>query len=294
MLALRGARADGRGAVAIQRSIGSVDKALLALQRLGEVGPDGRPLNRLAVDLGINKASLHHTLSVLRQRGFVEQTSNGNYRLGNGALSLADSYMRDDSICQMQDALKHLSHTVNEICHLGVLVGEEIVCVQKIVPKTAINTWSTVGFRDPALSTALGRAIVSQTYLDFESFSQAFPTPIFRRTHYTLSTPKEIWMEMVATHKRGFAREVDEFVVGQSCLSVAVLRRHKPVAAISIACPTERLGVKREQSLLRSLYEDLVPLLPPGLSLQMPVEPKLGGVPAAHRTARCADAFAGR
>jgi hypothetical protein len=25
------------------------------------------------VDLGINKASLHHTLSVLRQRGFVEQ-----------------------------------------------------------------------------------------------------------------------------------------------------------------------------------------------------------------------------
>jgi DNA-binding IclR family transcriptional regulator len=151
-----------------------------------------------------------------------------------------------------------------------------------------------VGFRDPALSTALGRAIVSQTYLDFESFSQAFPTPIFRRTNYTLSTPKEIWMEMVATHKRGFAREVDEFVVGQSCLSVALLRRHKPVAAVSISCPSDRLGMKREQSLLRSLYEDLVPLLPPGLSLQMPVESKLGGAPAAHRAARCTDAFAGR
>jgi IclR family acetate operon transcriptional repressor len=48
-----------------------------------------RALNRLAVDLGLNKASLHHTLSVLRHRGFVEQDSNGNYRLGRAALSLA-------------------------------------------------------------------------------------------------------------------------------------------------------------------------------------------------------------
>lgn len=72
-----------------ERLIGSVDKALLALQRLGEVGAEGRALNRLAADLGLNKASLHHTLSVLRHRGFVEQDRNGNYRLGPAALSLA-------------------------------------------------------------------------------------------------------------------------------------------------------------------------------------------------------------
>jgi len=268
--------------MAAQRSTGSVDKAVLALQRLSEVGPDGRPLNRLAVDLGINKASLHHTLSILRQRGFVEQNSNGNYRLGNAALSLADSYLHDDSVRQMHGALEHLSRTVNEICHMGILVGEEIVCVEKIVPKTSINTWSTVGFRDPALTTALGRAIARRTYVDFESFCQAFPTPIFPRTQHTLSSHKEIWTELVGARKRGFAREIDEFVVGSSCLSVAVLRRHRPVGAISITCPTERLGMQREQSLLRALHEDLAPNLPPGLSLQMPVEARLGGIAATH------------
>jgi IclR family acetate operon transcriptional repressor len=280
--------------MAAQRSTGSVDKAVLALQRLSEAGPDGRPLNRLAVDLGINKASLHHTLSILRQRGFVEQNSNGNYRLGNAALSLADSYLHDDSVRQMHGALEHLSRTVNEICHMGVLVGEEIVCVEKIVPRTSINTWSTVGSRDPALTTALGRAIASRTYVDFESFSQAFPTPIFPRTQHTLSTHKEIWAELVGARKRGFAREIDEFVVGSSCLSVAVLRRHRPIGAISIMCPTERLGEQREQSLLRVLHEDLASLLPPGLSLQMPVEAKLGGLPAAHSAASRVSAFAGR
>jgi len=255
-----------------QRLIGSVDKALIALQRLGEVGDGGRPLNRLAVDLGLNKASLHHTLSVLRHRGFVEQDANGNYRLGHAALSLADSYLHDDAFNQMHGALKQLSRTINEICHLGILVGEDIVYVHKVVPSSCINTWSTVGFRNPALTISLGRSIVSQKYVDFESFAGAFPTPIFQRTRYTLTSLKDIWLELVETRKRGFAREINEYVVGTSCLSVAVLRGHKPIASISVTGPTERLTRQHEQFLLRSLRECVTPRLPMGLSLQMPIE----------------------
>ncbi len=268
-----------------QGLIGSVDKALLALQRLGEVGADGCQLNRLAADLGLNKASLHHTLSALRHRGFVEQDRNGNYRLGRTALSLADTYLHDDSFCQMHEALKHLSLTINEICHLGILVGEDIVYVHKIVPKTSINTWSTVGFRNPALTTALGRAIVCQKYVDFESFSQAFPSPILHRTRYTLTALKEIWVELVAARKRGFARETNEYVVGTSCLSVAVLRGHKPIAAISMTGPTERLCGQHERSLVAALHDCLTPHLPVGLLLQIPTVRSRRGEPTIQ-TAR--------
>jgi DNA-binding IclR family transcriptional regulator len=252
--------------------IGSVDKALLALQRLGEFGADGRPLNRLAADLGLNKASLHHTLSVLRHRGFVEQGRNGNYRLGPAALSLADSYLHDDSFCHMHSALKQLSTSINEICHLGILTGEDIFYVHKVTSKTAINTWSTVGFRNPALTTALGRAIMCQKYVDFDSFAREFPTPIVQRTRHTMTELKDIWQELVEARKRGFAREVNEYVVGTSCLSVAVLRGHKPIAAISITGPTERLDPVREQFLVRMLRNCLAMHLPPGLSLQVPME----------------------
>jgi DNA-binding IclR family transcriptional regulator len=254
------------------RLIGSVDKALLALQRLGEVGAEGRALNRLAVDLGLNKASLHHTLSVLRHRGFVEQDRNGNYRLGRAALSLADSYLHDDSFCQMHAALKQLSISINEICHLGILTGEDIVYVHKVVPKTAINTWSTVGFRNPALTTALGRAIVCQKYVDFDSFAKDFPTPLFQRTRHTLVSLKDIWQELVEARRRGFAREINEYVEGTSCLSVAVLRGHKPIAAISVTGPTERIDRAHEQFLVRTLRDCLTPHLPMGLTLQIPTE----------------------
>lgn len=76
--------------------IESVDKALLALQRLSEAGADGLPLNRLAKDLGLHKASLHHTLSALRYRGFVEQDHDGNYRLGSTAIGLAEALFRSN------------------------------------------------------------------------------------------------------------------------------------------------------------------------------------------------------
>ena len=254
------------------RLIGSVDKALLALQRLGEVGAEGRALNRLAVDLGLNKASLHHTLSVLKHRGFVEQDRPGNYRLGPAALSLSDSYLHDDSFCQMHAALKQLSTSINEICHLGILTGEDIVYVHKVAPKTAINTWSTVGFRNPALTTALGRAMVSQKYVDFDSFAKDFPTPLFQRTRHTLVTLKDIWAELVEARKRGFSREINEYVVGTSCLSVAVLRGHKPIAAISVTGPTERIDRAHEQFLVRTLRDCLIPHLPLGLTLQIPTE----------------------
>jgi len=253
--------------------IESVNKALLALERLGEIGAAGSSLARLASDLGLNKGSLHHTLSALRHRGFVEQDNNGNYRLGHGILALADSYLRDESLRSLiHDGLNTLCLRINEICHLGVLIGEDIVYIDKIVPKGAINTWSTVGWRNPALTTALGRAIISQKYVDFKSFCQQFPTPILKRTAHTRSTLNEIWQELMAARERGFSREEQEYVLGTSCIAVAILRGPKVIGAISMTGPSERMDARREQFLVRALHDSIGWHLPPGLTLQKPVK----------------------
>jgi IclR family acetate operon transcriptional repressor len=271
-------------AVARPRLIESVNKALLALERLGEIGAAGSSLARLAADLGLNKGSLHHTLSALRHRGFVEQDNNGNYRLGHGILALADSYLRDESLRSLiHDGLNALCLRINEICHLGVLIGEDIVYIDKIVPKGAINTWSTVGWRNPALTTALGRAIISQKYVDFKSFCQQFPTPILKRTAHTRSTLNEIWQELMDARERGFSREGQEYVLGTSCIAVAILRGPKVIGAISMTGPSERLGERREQVLVRALHDCIGPHLPPGLVLQKPVR-KLRGAKAQKRS----------
>lgn len=251
------------------RLISSVDKALLTLEHLAEVGAGGRALAKLASELGLNKASLHHTLKVLRHHNFVEQDNNGHYRLGHGILSLADTYLKDEGLRSLiHDALSELCVRVGEICHLGVLVGEDIVYIDKVVPHNAMNTWSTVGWRNPAVTTALGRAIVSQKYVDFQSFAQNFPTPIFSRTPRTRSTLNAVWQELMDARERGFAREEQEYVLGTSCVAVAIMRGLKTIGAISITGPSERMDARREQFLVRMLHECVEPHLPPGLSLQ--------------------------
>jgi DNA-binding IclR family transcriptional regulator len=254
-----------------QRLIGSVDKALIVLQRLGEAGMEGRPLKQLAEELGLNKASLHHTLSALRNRGFVEHDNRGNYRLGNAALALSESYMHDNGLPRIHGALKALSASTGEICHLGVLVGEDILYTHKVTPQNSINTWSTVGFRNPALITALGRAILSQKYVDFESFAREFQSPVARRTAYTKNSLKDIWQELLHARMRGFSREVDEYAVGTSCVAVAVLRKQKVIAAISITGPTQRFGDSFQLPLISALHNCITPHLPAGVTLQMPL-----------------------
>lgn len=283
-----------KAASARPRLINSVDKALLTLERLGEAGAAGRALARLAAELGLNKGSLHHTLSSLRHHGFVEQDNNGNYRLGHGILALADSYLRDESLRSLiHDGLHTLCLRINEICHLGVLIGEDIVYIDKIVPNGAINTWSTVGWRNPALTTALGRAIISQKYVDFQSFFQHFPTAILKRTVHTRSTLNAVWQELMTARERGFSREDQEYVPGTSCIGVAILRGSKVIGAISMTGPSERMDARREQILVRTLHDCIGRNLPPGLSLQMPMKREMAAkraprVTKAHKRERSA------
>jgi len=251
--------------------LGSVDKALRALQRLGDAGASGLALTRLAGDLGLNKASLHRTLAALRHRGFVEQDQNGNYRLGPAILAIADSHLRDESLRSlMHEGLADLCNRIGETCHMGVLTGEQVVYIDKVEPQRAIRIWSEIGWRNPALTTALGRAIMSQKFVDFESFAASFPNAVPKRTPHTRSGLRAVWQELVEARKRGFSKEEQENELGITCMGVAMLRGPNVIAAFSITAPAERMDIKRMTLLARKLRECIEPGLPPGLTLQKP------------------------
>lgn len=255
----------------ISPPLGSVDKALRALQRLGEVGADGLPLTRFAGDLGLNKASLHRTLSALRRRGFVEQDADGNYRLGHAILTLADSYRHDGSLRQIfHEGLADLCARIGETCHLGVLIGEQIVYIDKVEPMRAVRIWSEIGWRNPAVSTALGRAILCWNVADFESFSSRISGPIAKRTPHTRTTLRAVWRELQESRRRGFALDEEEHEAGIACVAVALLRGAEAVAAISITTPAGRMESRRVPAMIRALRDCIGPRLPPDMSLQEP------------------------
>jgi DNA-binding IclR family transcriptional regulator len=238
--------------------LGSVDKALAALEALAAAGPAGIPLGALAHDLGLHKASLHRTLAALRHRGYAEQDEeSGRYRLGSAATALATVYLGEENLpALLHPALVAVCQATDELVHLGALAGTEIVYLDKVEPARTVRVWSAVGRRRPAATTALGRALLAHQDLDdarLAWYADAAPAEV------TTAGLREI---CARTREHGFAHEVEENEAGISCVAVPVLSGGRPVAAISVTVPVERLGERRRREIEDGLALLVPPLLP--------------------------------
>lgn len=246
-----------------------VKKSLRILQLLGDAGVDGMSLTRIAEGLDVPKASVHRALVALRTQGFVEKNEFGKYMLGAVYLQVADSFLRGKRLRSLlHEGISNLSARIDKTCHLAVLSGDQVVYVDKVEPRGAAITWSDIGWRNPALATALGRAITSQKFLDYESFASWFPGPVPHRTSHSLSSLQDIWREVIIARQRGWAFEEQESQIGMSCVAVAVFRRHSPIAAISVTAPSEYLTETQASSVVHDLHEVFEKRAPPELHLQ--------------------------
>lgn len=256
--------------------LGSVDKALAALEALAAAGPAGVPLGELAHDLGLHKASLHRTLAALRHRGYAEQDeATGRYRLGSAATALATVYLGEENLpALLHPALVAVCQTTDELVHLGALAGTEIVYLDKVEPARTVRVWSAVGRRRPAATTALGRALLAHQDLDdarLAWYADAAPPDV---------TTADLRAICARTREHGFAHEVEENEAGISCVALPVLRGDRPVAAISVTVPVERLGVRRRREIENELARVVPPLLPASFAV-----PAAVSVRPAARTA---------
>lgn len=240
--------------------MGSVDKALLALQELSAAGPAGVALAPLAETLGLNKTSLHRTLAALRFRGFADQDpATGNYVLGAAAAALSSAFFSHENLPRLlQNALVALCARADELVHLGVLSGAEILYLDKVEPARPVRVWSAVGRRQPAATTALGRALLSQRQVD--------PTTLAWYAGDHLPTER-LASILETARERGYATETEENEAGISCLAVPMLRDGAPVAAVSITAPSDRMTPARRTELARIISSDLPALLPVGVAL---------------------------
>jgi IclR family acetate operon transcriptional repressor len=222
----------------------------------------------LAEALGLKKNSLHRTLAALRYRGYVVQDAGtGNYQLGPSLLRLADNYLSESRLRLLfHPILKDLCAEVNELCHLGILDGTDIIYMDKVEPEQSIRVWSAIGMRGAAVTTALGRSIIAFSYKDFDSFAARFGR-IPQRTPHTLTNPRDVWDEIQMTRLRGYAMENQEGQEGVSCLAIPVLRGATPVFAISVTAPYDRMSRSRIAQLAAKVRALVTPRLPIGLSL---------------------------
>ncbi len=254
------AEPSGAGASPVE----SIDRALLTLQVLARAGARGMSLAELAAELGVNKSTLHRVLAALRFRGFVTQDlRSGAYALGPAATRLSDDYLgAENQPALVPDALVALCGVADELVHLGVLSGTHVVYLDKVEPERSVRVWSAVGRRSPAVTTALGRALLA-----FRGTDRSALAGYVRAAGRADIDADHVWGVLERARARGYATEDQENEAGISCVAVPLLRSGSAVAAVSVTAPAERMTPTRVEALHAQLRETLPPLLPAGLTL---------------------------
>jgi IclR family acetate operon transcriptional repressor len=229
--------------------IETVDRALRVLQVLA-ADAAGLTLEELAQRLGIPKSSAHRTLAALRFRDFVVQPEEGGrYLLGTGMLAAAFGfYERLDVRALVRPLLVRLRDEFNETVHMGVLVGADVVYLDKVESSHSIKMSSSIGGRNPAHATGVGKALLAWTYPADDAIAAwaARYGPLEQVTPATIASVGALARELERTRDRGFAVDLEESERGVRCAAAPVFAGPAvPAAAVSVAAPRERLSMAR-------------------------------------------------
>ena len=227
---------------------GGTERALAVLKELAR-HPTGASLEEMSRGLGAPKSSVHRALSLLVKSGLAFRPSAGRYILGPEFIRLAYAFQEAAPEPRLvEPCLQELANTYGETAHYAELTGREIVYRAKVTPRHgSVQMTSTVGGRNPAYCTGVGKALLASRLHhaeDPEVFLADYG-PFERRTERTLTTAAEMATDLRHAHERGFALDDEESERGINCIAFPLFRASPTIAsgAISVAALRHRLDL---------------------------------------------------
>jgi IclR family transcriptional regulator, acetate operon repressor len=244
-----------------ERLVGA-DRVLAILAELAR-HPDGVGLDAMARAVTSNKATVHRALASLRRAGFAAQDGRGRYVLGDEFLRLAFAYHEARPEHErIVPVLRRLAERYGETAHYAVLDGPYVVYRAKVDPPTgAVKLTSTVGGRNTAHSTAVGKVLLAYALPDDAAVhAWAGDRPLPRHTPNTLAGAADLARELRAVRAQGWATDDQENEPGVNCLAVPAFlgSPRVPSGAVSVSAPAYRTPLSRlvtEVSTIRAMVE---------------------------------------
>ena len=221
-----------------ERLVGS-DRVLAVLLELGR-HPAGISLDEMAKRIDGAKPTVHRALASLRRAGLAGQDGHGHYVLGDEFLRIAFAHheARPDHL-RVQPILEQLTQRFGETSHYAVLDGHDVVYRAKVDPSVgAMKLSSTVGGRNPAHATGVGKMLLALQLPDLDSVRNwVGGRTLERRTEHTAATAEELDAELSLVRQRGYSVDAQENEPGVNCVALPVYLSSPsvPTGAISIS-----------------------------------------------------------
>lgn len=220
------------------------DRVLAVLAELARHA-DGASLEEMTRAVASPKPTVHRALASLCRFGFAARDGHGRYVLGDEFLRLAFAHheARPDHL-RITPVLSTLAERYGETAHYAVLDGHTVVYRAKVDPPAgALRLSSTIGGRNPAHSTAVGKLLLAYALSDDAAVTAwVGERPLTQRTPRTLTSAEAFAAELTAIRGRGYAVDDQENDPGIVCLAVPVFLTSptRPSGAVSVSAPVSR------------------------------------------------------
>lgn len=220
----------------MQDIVQSVERSLSILEALSDY-EDGLGITEISEKVGLHKSTVHRLLSTLIQKGYVEQSEETNrYKLTLKLFELGSKKVgKIDVVNVAKPYLRDLMKMTNEVVHLVIRDGNEIVYVDKVESESTIRMYSRIGKRSPIYCTAVGKAMLS--YMTDEQVEQIWnQSDIKKFTEKTITNLEEFKEHLKVVREKGYAIDEQENEIGIRCVGAAILNYKGEVcSAISIS-----------------------------------------------------------
>lgn len=220
----------------------SVDRALSILELLSEYD-EGLRIIDISEKVDLHKSTVHRLLKTLIYKSFVEQDLVTNkYRISLKLYELGSKRIENlDILKASKPYTKTLMEKLNEVVHLVIRDGNDIVYIDKVEADNTIRMSSNIGKRSPLYCTAVGKAMLA--YLDEKEVEDIWKSSnIEKLTKNTIVDFKVFKEELKKIRKEGYAVDDEENEIGVRCVGAPIFNYTGEVAgAISISGPAIRI-----------------------------------------------------
>jgi DNA-binding IclR family transcriptional regulator len=232
---------DGRAADSGPALVQSVDRALSILEILARRRDAG--VTDIGKELGVHKSTAFRLLSVLENRGFVEQAEErGSYRLGFGIVRLAGAITAQlDLTRQSRPACERLAADLGETVNVAILDDNRAINITQVRGAAAVASYNWVGQQTPLHATSSGKVLLAFAPAGVrESVLAAAPE---RFTPASITDPAALEAELDRVRAGGWGSTVEEYEVGLNAVAAPIRGADgSVVAALSVSGPAYRLA----------------------------------------------------
>ena len=224
--------------------LSSVANAILLLKAFsdehGELG-----ISALAERLHLAKSTVHRLATTLVEAGMLEQSANGQYRLGLAVFELGSLVRRKlDLSFEAKPWLMTLREQTGETVDLSILDHDGVVCVNFLESQKVNRISSGIGLRKPVHCTAEGKVLIA--FQPPQVIDRIIAADHERLTPRTLIDPDALREELAKVRARGYAIDDEEYEVGVRSIAAPVRDdTGSSVAAVGVTGPAQRLTKNR-------------------------------------------------